>query len=259
MKDWIMSISAERRWQIIIVGGILVCWQLAPGIFGLNPITLPSISAILTEGVPRILSPIGDRSLLFHTETTVREIAVAFGLGACCGILAGVVIGTSERVYLWIMPVLSGMFAVPLIVLIPFFLIAFGIGETSKMMFGAVYCFFPIVFHTVSGVRSVPSLYDNVGRAFGLRWFEMFYKVNIRGAAPVIASGLKIGLSIAIIATVSAEVFGSSAGLGFLIQREAEALDGPVVWALILYTLCGAWLLLAVFRLLIGRALRVEI
>lgn len=240
--------------QLAIVGAAVLAWEFLPEPLGISRLVLPPFSDVI-QSASRPLP--GGTELLPNLLVTVREIALAFTIAALAGIIVGIALGSSRRVEALFHPILTGAFAVPLITLIPLFLVTFGLGEASKIAFGAMYAFFPIVFNTTAGVVSLDEVHRNVGRAFGLSPLSRLTKIVIPGAARQILGGLQIGMAIAIIAVVSAEVFGSTAGLGYLIQRAAQGLRGAQVWYVILVTLIMAFGFLLLVRL-IARMLKVR-
>lgn len=240
--------------QIGITAIILLAWQLLPGRLGISPFVLPPFSDIV-EAATKPLP--GGAELLPNVIVTAREIILAFAIAAVAGVGVGVALGSSRRLKALFMPILTGLFAVPLIALIPLFLVTFGLGEQSKIAFGALYAFFPILFNTTAGVGTLEQSHLQVGRAFGLSAFERLWKIVLPGAARQILGGLQIGMAIAIIAVVSAEVFGATAGLGWLIQRSAQSLSAGQVWFVILVTLALAYVFLLLVKL-IARALKVR-
>lgn len=240
--------------QVGAIALVLLAWEVLPERLDISPLVLPPFSEILDA----VGGPLpGGSELLPNLVVTVREITLAFLIAAVAGVAVGVALGSSKRLEALFQPILTGLFAVPLIALIPLFLVTFGLGEKSKIAFGALYAFFPIVFNATAGVVSVDDLHRQVGRAYGLSRFARLRKIVLPGAARQILGGLQIGMAIAIIAVVSAEVFGATAGLGYLIQRSAQGLNGAQVWYVILVTLVLAYCFLLLVRL-IARLLKVR-
>jgi NitT/TauT family transport system permease protein len=251
-----MTAGSGRRLllQAAVLAAVLVAWETLPARLGLTPLVLPRFSAVLAaagEPLP------GGAGLLPNLVVTTREILLAFALAAVLGVVTGTAMALSRPLEALLRPVLTALFAVPLITLIPLFLVAFGLGESSKIAFGALYAFFPVAFNTAVGVSSVEEIHLWVGRSFGLSRSARLRKIVLPGAARQIFGGLQMGLAISIVAVVSAEVFGSSAGLGYLLQRSAQSLMGAQTWFLVLITLALSYCLLLVLRLS-ARALRVR-
>ena len=111
-------------------------------------------------------------------------------------------------------PLVSALFPVPKIALLPLFIIWFGIDEGSKVatiLFGT---FFPTVISTYSGVDNVDRTLIRMGQSFGLSWSSIVRKIVIPGAMPAILSGFRISISIAIVLLVAAEMIGAEYGVG---------------------------------------------
>jgi NitT/TauT family transport system permease protein len=240
--------------QLAATAVVLLAWQFLPEPLGISPFVLPPFSDVVSAASTPLP---GGAELLPNVIVTAREIVLAFGIAAVAGVTVGVALGSSKRIEALFQPILTGLFAVPLIALIPLFLVTFGLGERSKIAFGALYAFFPILFNTTAGVASLDQAHLQVGRAFGLSSLSRLRKIVLPGAARQILGGLQIGMAIAIIAVVSAEVFGATAGLGWLIQRSSQSLAAGQVWVVILVTLALAYCFLLLVKL-IARALKVR-
>ena len=115
-------------------------------------------------------------------------------------------------------PLVSAIFPIPKIALLPLFVIWFGIGEGSKVatiLFGT---FFPTVIATYGGVDNVDRNLIRMGQSFGLSWSSIVRKIILPGALPAILSGFRISASIAIVLLVAAEMISGDFGLGYMIM-----------------------------------------
>ena len=106
-------------------------------------------------------------------------------------------------------PVLSGMFAIPLTLFFPLFVVFFGIGPQSKVAYGATYCFFPIALNTIAGFASVDELYLRATRSMGASSLQQFRHVYLPAAMPVTLTGLRIGFFICIASVLGGETLAS--------------------------------------------------
>src|SRR5260370_271395 len=95
-------------------------------------------------------------------------------------------------------PVLAGMFAVPLTLFFPLFVVFFGIGPDSKVAYGAIYSFFPIALNTIAGFSGVDELYLRSVRSMGASSLQQFRYVYLPAAMPVTLTALRIGFFICI-------------------------------------------------------------
>jgi ABC-type nitrate/sulfonate/bicarbonate transport system permease component len=241
--------------QIAIILLVIVAWEVLPGLLDIDRLVLPPFS----EAVGTLNDPLtGDGTLTSNTWVTIKEVAGAFAIASAAGLTVGVCVGLVPWLRRLAMPLLTAGFAIPIMVLIPLFLVSLGLGSASKVAFGALYAFFPVVFGTVLGVGAVEETHRSLGRAFGLSRFAMLRKIVLRSAARPILNGLQTAASIAIIAVISIEMFGSVAGLGYLIHSAGQRLRIAEVYGLILVTLIVAMVLLSVIKLL-ARALNVRL
>jgi ABC-type nitrate/sulfonate/bicarbonate transport system permease component len=94
----------------------------------------------------------------------------------------------------------------------------FGIGELSKVFIIAYGAFFPILVNTMAGFREVDPVLIRAARTLGASRWQIFRDVVLRSALPSIVVGARLGMGLAFIVLVAAELIASSEGLGFLIN-----------------------------------------
>jgi len=254
-----MGVEVDKRvkflWQLGVVVVIAAAWQFLPKIFDISPLVLPTLS----DSIASLWSPLtGEGTLWSNTLVTLKEIAGAFLIAAVVGIVVGLVVGTVEPLRKISMPFLMAAFAVPIMVLIPLFLVSLGLGVSSKVAFGALYAVFPVLFNTVVGVSSVQPIYYSVAQVYGLSRREVMTKIVLRSAARDIMNGIQNAVAISIIAVISIEMFGSVAGLGYLIHRAGQRMRIDETYGLILVVLILAVVLLGVVKA-IGRSMNVRL
>ena len=137
----------------------------------------------------------------------------------------------------------AGIFAVPLVVFLPLFILFFGIGMESKIAFGASYAFFPIVLNTIGGISQVDPRFVTVAKSMGATERQMFRRVLLPAAMPLIVTGLRIGCTIAFLSILGAETISGLRGLGSRISRLAEGMNTPEMFAYILFVILMALIL----------------
>ena len=149
-----------------------------------------------------------------HVSASVTRLVTGWISGTVLGLLVGLSIGLFSLARAGFVPLVSAMFPIPKIAMLPLFIIWFGIGEGSKIatiLFGT---FFPTVITVYGGVDNVDRNLIRMGQSFGLTWFSIVRKIIIPGALPAILSGARISASIAIILLVAAEMIGAEFGIG---------------------------------------------
>lgn len=171
---------------------------------------------------------------------TVSEIAIALALAWALGIGFGVIAGMQPFFGAVSGPLLSSLFAVPLITWYPLFMVWFGIGMASKIAYAMVSGFFPIAINTMNGVRGVDPRYLVFGRAIGCSRAQVATRILLPMAMPSIMSGLRIGTALVVIGVIVAEMLASLGGIGYQISYFQSVYETGHVYLGILFALLCA-------------------
>jgi ABC-type nitrate/sulfonate/bicarbonate transport system permease component len=174
---------------------------------------------------------------------TVIEILKAYVIAAVAGIFVGFLVTRSRNLVRIFEPMLTGMFAIPLTLFFPLFVVFFGIGPDSKVAYAATYSFFPIALNTVAGFSSVDELYLRAVRSMGASSVQQFRHVYLPGALPVTLTGLRIGFFICIASVLGGETLAAAAGVGKSIALSAELMETARLYAWIAFVVIASVLL----------------
>ncbi|HVM13479.1 MAG TPA: ABC transporter permease subunit [Egibacteraceae bacterium] len=156
-----------------------------------------------------------DRGLIWpHLWETTRHLLWAFVLFTVVAGVLGVVLGMRQYTFEVFYSPIAIFFAFPKVTLYPIFLIAFGLGAQSKILFGALFGFFPLVMNTMVGVREVRRLHLDLMRSIGAGPLFKFFRLLLPATLPSFATGLRIGFVYAGIGILLAEMFAAVRGLG---------------------------------------------
>jgi NitT/TauT family transport system permease protein len=135
--------------RIVITLAIIALWEALFRLGLLNPLIFGSptlvLQAAMTDGA----------TFLAAFQVTSREILVAIAIAWIGGILFGLLVGIAPLPALVAAPLLSAVIALPLVVLYPVLVASLGIGEMSKIVYGAAGGFFPVALATVIGIRAI--------------------------------------------------------------------------------------------------------
>ncbi len=232
--------------------GLVLVWQAGASAGWLSSQFLPPPIAIL-----RALWSLGASGELWrHLGASMQRLAVGWSLGTVCGIALGFAVGVSSWVRAPGMAVVSALFPIPKIALVPLFIVWFGIGEGSKIATLALGVFFPTVINTAAGVDAVAKNLVRMGQAFGLSEAAILRKIVWPGALPAILSGFRVTSSIAIILLVAAEMIGAERGIGAFVLQAGNLYDVENLMAgILVLSLMGltvAWVLGRVERAVFG-------
>lgn len=212
--------------QIVYVGPIvftiiILLLELGTGTGWISDLTLPRPS-----GVFQAFVELYDSGLLYkHMVPSLTRLVVGSALGITLGIGVGLMIGLFNMVRAGLLPIVSALFPIPKIALLPLFVIWFGIDESSKYALIAFGTFTPTVVATFAAVDNVDRSFIRMGQSFGLGWLSIVRKIILPGALPGILSGLRISLAIGIILLVAAEMLGANYGIGAYILEAGSLYD----------------------------------
>ncbi|WP_306216330.1 ABC transporter permease [Actinoplanes sp. RD1] len=207
------------------------------------------IESYLVPAPPAVLAAFRRHpaDLLSAAGVTLSETVQGFALAAAAGILLGTALAASEQVARAMYPALVALNAVPKLAFAPLLLVWLGFGAGPKVVLAALMAFFPIVLATATGLGSTPADLVELARSLTASRLQTFWRVRGPAALPHIFVGLKTAMPLAVIGALVGELFGATAGLGFLIQNAGA--DTALAFAAI--TLLAA-LSIALFYVLVA-------
>ena len=167
---------------------------------------------------------IQEDGLFGDIRITVARILLGFLFGAIPGIVLGLAMGLFWPVRVFFMPLATIVYSIPKIAVLPLMIIAFGIGETSKLVTVALSIFFLVALSTMSGVLELDGSYRDVARNLGASRSELFLTVALPGALPSIFTGLRLALGFALVVVVGTEFVNAKSGLGYVIWNSYQTL-----------------------------------
>lgn len=231
--------ATVRCIQVAVVLVLLGAWVALTASHAISPLFLPAPLAVLVA-LGRLAS---GSSFWSAVGVTAGTIALAYAIASVLGVVVGFFIGRSAILTSAYKPVLSGLFAIPLTLFFPLLVVMFGIGPTSKVVFGALYAFFPIALNTIAGFSGIDPLYVRSARSQGATTMQTLKHIYLPGARPVVITGLRIGFFITSASVLGGETLSSTAGMGHAIAHEADLLDGPPMYAYIVIVLAFTMIL----------------
>jgi ABC-type nitrate/sulfonate/bicarbonate transport system permease component len=238
-----------HRW--LLFAGLVAVWEVAARAAD-NPF-FPPPDTIVRNGASRWLRT---GTLYDDVLPSLGRVLGGWAIAVVVGVALGTALGRSRTGMDYLGPVFAFARAVPPPVLIPVFLVLFGLGvgtQLATIVAGAVW---PVLLNTVDGVRSVDSTQWETARSFRTPAYHRIGLVVLPAALPKIFAGLRLSLSIALILMVVSEMVGAVNGIGYQLLFAQRQFDFAVMWAgIVLLGILGYGLnaaLLAVER----RALR---
>lgn len=164
-------------------------------------------------------------SIWLHMRYSALEGLYGFALAAVVGVAIGAMIAFSRTLDEMFSPILIGLYATPRSVVAPLFIIWLGLGIWSKVAVIFIASFFPVAINTTAGIKNVDEEFRMLGRAFNISRWATFTKIVVPGSLPFLIAGLRLGYSRAVVTIMVAELFGSEAGLGYMIIHATQAFN----------------------------------
>jgi len=182
--------------------------------------------------------------------TSLWRIAVGFGVGAGLALPLGLFMGARPLVHDLFNPLLQILRPIPPIAYIPLAILWFGLGNPPAYFLIALGAFFPVLMNTIAGVRAVDAIYLRAARNLGAGDWVLFRRVMIPAAMPYILTGVRVGIGVAFIVVIVAEMIAVNAGLGYRILEAREYFwSDKVIAGMITIGLCGLGIDLGMSRL----------
>jgi sulfonate transport system permease protein len=228
---------AGSRWMRL--GGpliLLAVWQLAVTLGHAPTVQMPSPIDVAST----VRHLIADGTLEAALVASLRRVVLGLLLGISIGTGLAPAAGLSRAGERLIDPVMHMFRTMPVLALLPLFILWFGIGEKAKVFLIAWAVIFPIYINTYAGVRSVDVRLVEAGRVLGLRRLGLIRHVILPGALPQFLTGLRLAMGLSWLVLVAAEEINATSGLGYLLINAENLLQTNVIFAgLLVYSLLG--------------------
>jgi len=186
----------------------------------LNSFLLPAPSAVLISLVASV-----DRILLEDVPLSLQRVLVGFCLTAATAIPLGIVLGRSSHLRYFVLPIFQAIRPIPPIAWIPLSILWFGLGNGASYFITMLASFFPVLINSYLAARGVEAAHINAARSLGAKPSQISLDVVLPAIAPQIFSGLRIGLGVAWMSLIAAEIAASNGGLGYRMQISQEMLE----------------------------------
>ncbi len=217
----------DQGLPLAVVVCIFAAWEAFVRFRGIQPIYLPAPSRIAGY----LFQMTVDGTFPYHLAITLLRILAGFAAAAAAGVAAGLVMGMSRTAARVADPLIAALYPLPKISLIPLLIIWLGTGEPYKIVISAISAFFPIVINTYVGIRQADPGLIKAAQDLGANVRQIQLKIMIPSAVPSIFAGFRLGMGVAIILVVAAEMIGSQSGMGYLLIHAGQVLETEKVFA----------------------------
>jgi NitT/TauT family transport system permease protein len=206
--------------RLAVVLALFALWEIAAR-FWIDPMFMSPPS--------RVVASLGD---LFDTQgvpgalrITLGELAIAFAISVVIGLTVGLAVGLSRFGNRSFMPIILLLYGTPQITILPLFILYFGIGPPSKIAFGVTHGMFPIIVTIAAGVQDIKPILMTAARSMGASRWQIFRWVIFPHMIPTFFAGMRLGMSGVLLGVLLAELYVSTAGIGYFTQMFTQAFD----------------------------------
>ncbi|MBR3524465.1 MAG: ABC transporter permease [Lachnospiraceae bacterium] len=222
MKDKKSSAAGNTVVSVILAAllplAAILIWILSAETGRLNTHIIASPQKLLE----RISAALADGSLSKNVLASTGRVLKGFAIGSALGLVVGALNGLIPLVRRLLVAVIGILRPIPPISLIPFFILWMGIGEKSKLTIIAIGAFWSVLLNTIQGFQDTDPKLLELARVFGKNRMEVLFRIILPSALPSIFTGLRLGISHAWTAVVTAEMIAASSGVGYMIQFARE-------------------------------------
>ena len=206
---------------------LLFVWEVVVRGAGVPAVLLPAPSVIWA----RLL---GATHILWadFRQTFLKAVLIGYAIGCLSGFLVAILADRVPFLRRGLLPVGNLVSALPIVGMAPIMVMWFGFDWPSKAAVVIIVTFFPMLVNTVAGLAASDAMHRDLMRTYGAGYWQTLVKLRLPAALPFIFNALKINSTLALIAAIVAEFFGTpTVGMGFRISTEIGRLSTDMVWA----------------------------
>lgn len=205
----------------------LILWEFCYIFFNISTNLIPPPSTILVT----LIELLSNGKIISHSLASIKRVLIGFAIASVSGIFVGFLTYELKFLRFSITPLVELLRPIPPIAWIPISILIFGLGDKSAYFIVFLGSFFPIYTSAFTGASTVPKEYRHISQTLELNKFEYFKNILLGHTTPYIFSGLKVGIGMAWMSVIAAEMVGAQSGIGYFIQmnRVVSATDNIIV------------------------------
>ena len=206
---------------------LLILWEIVVVVLKVPSVLIPPPSAIGA----RIATSIPTLAADFR-QTFLKAVIAGYAIGCGTGFLVAIIVDRIPFLQRGLLPIGNLVSALPIVGIAPIMVMWFGFDWPSKAAVVIIMTFFPMLVNTVAGLSASDAVHRDLMRTYGAGYWQTLFKLRLPEAMPFIFNALKINSTLALIAAIVAEFFGTPiVGMGFRISTEVGRMNIDMVWA----------------------------
>ena len=230
----------RARWVALISPLLIVAlWELLVAIGILRASYVPPPSQL----GPHLVALLAGDDLWRHLSVTLYRLGLSFLFALIPAVLLGLSLGMFRNMRLALEPILTSLYAIPKIALLPLIMLVMGVNEGSLIFTCTLTSFVQMTVSTTGGVLAVDRVVLEAGRNYGATGWRLFRYVLLPSALPDIFTGMRIGLGLTLVLVVAVELTAAQEGLGAFLWTAAQTLSATNLFATFLVIGAIGWAL----------------
>ncbi|HEY9624535.1 MAG TPA: aliphatic sulfonate ABC transporter permease SsuC [Crinalium sp.] len=239
-RNFIAKWGQRLPWQQflpwLVPLGLLVLWQILVQVGIITTRILPAPTQIV-EAAIKLLS---NGEMLKNIQISTWRALVGFLIGGSIGLALGVVNGVFRIAEQFLDSSIQMIRNIPHLALIPLVILWFGIGDQARIFLVSLGVLFPIYINTFHAIRSIDPGLIEMGKVYGLRSHELFWRIILPGALPGVLVGVRYALGVMWLTLIVAETIAANSGIGYMAMNAREFMQTDVVvLSILLYAILG--------------------
>lgn len=179
---------------------------------------MPAPITVINQTTDALIHGFDEGGIWLQLFESLKRVGIGYSLAAIFGVIAGVAIGVNQFLRQGFDPMIQILRTIPPLAWLPISLAIFQDGKPAAIFLIFITAIWPVIINTAVGVQQIPKDYNNVAKVLRLSGQEYFFNILIPSTVPYIFTGLRIGVGLAWLAIVAAEMLASGAGgIGFYI------------------------------------------
>jgi NitT/TauT family transport system permease protein len=224
-----MTAAQVRLIRLGLVVGLIAIWEVYARFVSTSSL-IAGPSEVLAAW-PKVM---GDPDVQRAVLVTLIELVAAFTLSVVFGMLTGVLIGLTRLGRRSLYPVVLLLYGIPQAIILPLFVLLFGLGPAGKIAFGFSHGIFPIIVNTLAGMRNVSPALLAGAAAMGATRAEQVRYVVFPHMVTTVFAGLRLSMTLTLLGVILAEIYVSQGGIGYFTQSYSESFNPSALMALVL-------------------------
>lgn len=213
---------------IVSIGGLFTFWYLGTKYeldFYIRFKNVPTPDEVLAQAMEVAQSAQFSTNIAFSVKRILSGFAIAIGLG----LFLGLMIGRYRRVNEALMPAIEVLRPIPAIAWVPMSIMLWPNNEAAIVFITFIGAFFPILLNTVHGVHAMDGVLLRAGRCLGASELQLFRHVILPGVMPSVFTGLAVGMGVAWVSLIAAEMISGQFGVGYFTWESYSLVNYPAI------------------------------